>query len=447
MIWVAIGYFSLFDLGLGRALTQLVAQRLGSSEDAAHRLFWTTSLLIAIIGTAGALVVALLNPWLIHHFLRVPAALQQECVLAVYLLAFSIPFVLSTSAMRGMLEAHQQFLSINAIRLPMGLATYLGPLLVLPFSRSLVAVVALLVVTRLATWLAFLQVCFRTFAGLRAGVALDPTLIGPLFRFGGWMTVSNAVGPVIAYADRFLIGALITVSAVAYYATPYEVVTRLWIIPFALTGVLFPAFATTLAQDPRRTVLLFMRGVKYIFLAIFPISLVLVAFASDALRAWLGSTFAGRSTVVLQLLAAGILINCLSHVPFALVQGGGRADLTAKLNLAELIPYFVLVIWLIHVLGINGAAIAWVVRVVVEAAVYFVMAQAMLPAIRAHLWRLGLALVLAAGTLATATLLSGASRVLFVISALSLFALVAWFQVLSPHERLLGLKALTPGKV
>ena len=190
-----------------------------------------------------------------------------------------------------------------------------------------------------------------------------------------------------------------------------------------------------------------MRGVKYIFLAIFPISLVLVAFASDALRAWLGSTFAGRSTVVLQLLAAGILINCLSHVPFALVQGGGRADLTAKLNLAELIPYFVLVIWLIHVLGINGAAIAWVVRVVVEAAVYFAMAQAMLPAIRAHLWRLGLALVLAAGTLATATLLSGASRVLFVISALSLFALVAWFQVLSPHERLLGLKALTPGKV
>src|SRR5882672_3000887 len=33
LAWALIGYASLFDIGLGRALTQLVAKKLGSGED------------------------------------------------------------------------------------------------------------------------------------------------------------------------------------------------------------------------------------------------------------------------------------------------------------------------------------------------------------------------------------------------------------------------------
>ena len=32
IIWMGVGYFSLFDLGLGRALTKLIAERLGLSR-------------------------------------------------------------------------------------------------------------------------------------------------------------------------------------------------------------------------------------------------------------------------------------------------------------------------------------------------------------------------------------------------------------------------------
>ena len=44
------------------------------------------------------------------------------------------------------------------------------------------------------------------------------------------MTVSNIVSPLMNSADRFLIGAILSMTAVAYYVTPYEVVTKLWII-------------------------------------------------------------------------------------------------------------------------------------------------------------------------------------------------------------------------
>ena len=63
-----------------------------------------------------------------------------------------------------------------------------------------------------------------------------------------------------------------------------------------------------------------------------------------------------------RILAAGTLLNGIAHVPFALVQGAGRPDLTARLHLAEFPVYLVLVYVLTLWLGIEGTAIAWTLR-------------------------------------------------------------------------------------
>src|SRR5712691_7432424 len=42
LAWMVIGYFSLFDLGLGRAVTKFAAELLGSRNSAGfNRLVWT----------------------------------------------------------------------------------------------------------------------------------------------------------------------------------------------------------------------------------------------------------------------------------------------------------------------------------------------------------------------------------------------------------------------
>src|SRR5215472_13720195 len=46
LAWLVIGYFSLFDLGMGRALTKLVAHELGANrEHSIPPLVWTSLLL------------------------------------------------------------------------------------------------------------------------------------------------------------------------------------------------------------------------------------------------------------------------------------------------------------------------------------------------------------------------------------------------------------------
>ena len=242
LAWMVVGYFSLFDLGLGRALTKLVAEKLGKGlSDEIPPLIWTAILLMAALGILGAVIVAALSPWLVGGVLKIPPELQSETLTSFYLLAASIPIVISSTGLRGILEAHQLFGLVNAVRIPLGLFTFLGPVTVLPFSNSLVPVVAVLVVARLASWCAYAVLCIRVEPALRYSVAIHRAVVRPLINFGGWMTVSNIVGPLMVYMDRFLIGAMVSMTAVAYYATPYEVVTKLWIIPGALMGVMFPA--------------------------------------------------------------------------------------------------------------------------------------------------------------------------------------------------------------
>ena len=66
------------------------------------------------------------------------------------------------------------------------------------------------------------------------------------------MTFSGLLTQALLYADRFLIGALLSLSAVAFYATPLDLVLRVWILPVAVAQTLLPAFASAYATACRR---------------------------------------------------------------------------------------------------------------------------------------------------------------------------------------------------
>jgi len=247
LAWVIIGYFSLFDLGIGRALTKLLADKLGANEESSiPPLAWTSLLLLLLLGVVAGLVMLALAPWLVHKALRVPEPLQPEILSGFYLLALSLPIVTVTSGLRGILEALQRFRILNLIRIPTSVFSFAGPLLVLPFSHSLFPVIIILVVGRIIGVVVHLLACFYALPALRQNFVVQRSIIVPLAKFGGWMTVSNLAAPIIVYVDRFLISALLSVGAVAYYTAPFDIVNRLLVIPGAIASVLFPAFAVSL---------------------------------------------------------------------------------------------------------------------------------------------------------------------------------------------------------
>ncbi|MGH7480927.1 MAG: flippase, partial [Longimicrobiales bacterium] len=388
LVWLLIGYFGLFDLGLGRAVTHLVARAIGQRDRAAiPEIVWTATLAALAVGCGGALLVYGAADALVTSLLDVSAALEEQAAAAFRVLALSLPFVIWTALLRGVLEAEQRFDLVNALRVPAAVFSYVGPLVVLPFTDSIVAVVTVLLVGRVLAWVAHLWLCVTTLEAPRSRPRLSVARLRSLLRFGGWTTVSNVVSPIMAHLDRFLIGALVSVAAVAYYVTPYEVVTRLGIVPAGVMGVIFPAIAGTFSSARAEAPRLLDLAMKLILLGVFPLVLPLVAFAPEILDLWLGPDFAARSTLVLRLLAVGVLLNSMAQALFGFVQAFDRPDLTAKLHLVELPLYVALVWWLTLRLGIAGAALAWTLRVALDTAALTYAARALEPKARHALAR------------------------------------------------------------
>jgi O-antigen/teichoic acid export membrane protein len=278
--------------------------------------------------------------------------------------------------------------------------------------------------------------CLRIVPGLRARVGVHPRLVGPLMRFGGWMTVTNIVTPLMTYGDRFMLGALLPVAAVAYYVTPYELITKLWLIPGSIAGVVFPAVAATLAQDRGRATGILFGAVRANVAALFPAVLILAAFAPEGLHLWLGAEFAREGASVLRWLAAGMLVNCVGQMAGVAVQAAGRPDLTAKLHMVELPVYMGVLYYAAAWYGVQGAAAAWSIRMVVDTALLLALARRFLPGSGRMLRWTAVALGVTGAALAGVAL-PHSLAVRAAVCAVALVALcpLGWRYALLPAER------------
>lgn len=367
LAWMVVGYFSLFDLGLGRAMTLLVSEQLGKREqEEIPAVVWASMALMTALGVVGALVLAAMAPWLVGSVLKIPNDLKSEALRAFFLLAVSVPLVISTTGLRGILEAHQRFDLVNVVRVPLGVITYLGPLAVLPMSTGLPAMVFVLVGARFISLLVYLRICLRLYPELRHRRKMAPELIRRLLSFSGWMTVSNIAAPLLLYLGRIMIAILVSAEAVAYFSTPYDVVINLLIIPGVFVSVLFPVFTQLFQTDPIEVRSLYKRAMLYVGVAMLPLAVITFIVARPGLAMWINEEFSINGYRVAQLLAVGVFINSFGHLSQAVIQGYGRPDLTAKLHVAELVAYVPYSWWLIIHYGIIGAALAWVVRVLVS---------------------------------------------------------------------------------
>src|SRR3989442_192492 len=90
LILVVAGYFSIFDLGLGRATTRLVAETIGKREY--HRLppiAWTASITQLGFGILAGIILATLTPVLVARFLNISADRLAEAQSSIFNLALS----------------------------------------------------------------------------------------------------------------------------------------------------------------------------------------------------------------------------------------------------------------------------------------------------------------------------------------------------------------------
>ncbi len=436
LVWVLVGYASVFDLGISRVLIRVVALRLsnGGAEGANH-IARVGVTLLCFFGVVVGATFAACSGWLVTHVVHLPTELHVEALRAMWLVSASIPFVMLTAGYSAVISAHQQFRGQNIVRAALGVASMGGPLLVALWFNRLDYLVAFVLLTRaiaaaLNAWLAASN-CGFTFRP----VIPDRASTRELLSLGGWVSVSNLVGPLLTYLDRLLLGALVPMRMVAFYATPFDLVSRVTLFPYAMMSAVFPTAAAVLPGSAQAAELL-LKSLRMLYVLVLPMVFCLLALAHPGLRWWLGDEFAQQGAAVMQLLALGLFTNTLAQAPATLIQAAGQPRTMALLHLVELPAFLALLYALTVRWGIVGTAAAALIRSSVDALALMVLVVRDLPP-RSLQWRaawrpLGAALLVLAAGLWPRT---GTEAVLAGLVVLPALAVYAWLSLLQPWER------------
>lgn len=440
LVWMVVGYFGILDLGMGRALTKLTAERLGNGrEDEVHSLFWTAVLAMVGIGLVVMIPVYLGAHTIAYEWLEISPAFEAEAMRAFQVVAWGLPVVVLTVGLIGVLEAYGKFFLVNVLRLPFGTFTFLGPLATLPFSTDLAVMVTVLIAGRCLEILTYGWACFRVAPVLRKPPQFSRPVLIALLSFGGWMTVSNLLLPLMIHIDRFLIGSLLAVAVVAFYTTPAELVVKMLILPRSWVSVLFPQFAAQHERDPEENSRLCIRGLRYLWLIMFPASLLVVAITPEFLEIWLGEEgplFREKAGPIMQLLALGMYLYAPAYIPYSYLQAIGKPRKAALVHALELPLYLGAAYLLILEYGLHGAAYAWLARAVLDNVLMLGAAWRDLPE-RAGFWRSWLLPhLLGAAALVAVMQVESVARIGWgAVWVLVGFGL-SWFLVLHKEERL-----------
>ncbi len=441
LISIVTGYLYVFDLGLGRAVTRSVSQALSTGALSRLRTVTHTALIAeSVLGVIAGLILGATAPALVSRILNIPENLRSEALTSLYILMLSLPIVFAAGPFRGALEAAQRFDLVNMVTAPALAINAVIPLAAVQAGLSLPGIVVFQVIFSVVILIVYASLTIHLFPSLRRLPRFYWDEFCGLMSFGGWITVSNITGPLLLYLDRFLIGALLTVADVAYYAAPFQVIIRLWLIPTSLVMTLFPAFSAFRMGERPSLHELYFRSTRYLLLVAGPVILLLVVFARDILGIWLGTDFATTSALVFRILLMGAFVGLLAPVSSVLLQGVGRPDISPKLY-ALYLPLNAAVVWiLVQRMGIVGGAISFAFRTAIDALLLTVISLRLLrvPYRTLQQSRLlrSLGVIIGSGVLLWSAIRAGSPPVAVSLVAWTVvFSVTAWRYALDETDR------------
>ena len=359
LAWLLLGYFGLFDLGLGKATAfRIAAQRDAPPQDRAATL-WGALIVNVGMGVIGGLLLWAAAHVYFSFYFKVAETLRPEILDAVPLLALSVPVATLTGVLTGALQGREKFLETNVISavttilfqlLPLGVALLWGPTL----SGLLIA--ALL--SRAAALIALWRICAREFTAGHKTKTERATVLA-LLRYGGWVSFNGLIGPMLVIVDRFAIGNVLGAVPLGLYHVPFQIAKQLAIIPGSLTSALFPKLTIASAEESR----LLNKKALLTLAATITLPVMIGIFAMEPfLNLWVGREIGVQSAPVGRILLIGFWCNAMALVPFTQLQAAGRPR-TVTLILLLQIPLYLGALYVAMIgYGIVGCAVALAAR-------------------------------------------------------------------------------------
>ena len=200
----------------------------------------------------------------------------------------------------------------------------------------------------------------RVLPDFDAAPEMEAGLTRRLLEYSAPLTAALGANVLHKKGDAILVGALLNVTAVAYYALAKQVADFASTPATAFGYTISPAIGEQSAGDhAERATRLYQEGLRYTLLLYVPACFGLVLVAEPMIQYVFGSEYLPAVPVV-QVFAGFVLVNAVNQMTSDTIDYLGRARSRAVVKSAMAVVNFLLSLALIPVMGVLGAAVATV---------------------------------------------------------------------------------------
>ena len=359
-------YFSVLDLGFGGSIVKFVAHyRAKRDTRGLNEIASTLFVVFSIVGVVAYAVFVLVALNIGRLFTLTPDQVSTGrslmLIIGVYV-SLGFPF----SVFGGIINGFQRFDLNNLVGVCSSIIVAAVNVVMLLAGYSLVELVLVTTVIRVATYFVYRLNAYKVFAGL----SLNPKLflwsrVRELTGFSVYVSIIDWANKLNYSIDAIVIGAYLGASAVAIWTVPQRLAEMLQRLTNQFNGIIFPVVVDSDAgEKPEHLRMIFIEGTRLSLITVLPLAAALFLLADPLIRAWVGAKFI-ESIVVTQILISVIAIRVGTATATTVLKGAGEHRMLAFTNATSALANVALSLLWIRRFGLVGQAYGTLIPVAV----------------------------------------------------------------------------------
>lgn len=359
IIWALVGYFGMFDLGVGKALTIIISKIHNKKINYKIGSIISSALLIAISMGLVSSIIVFITLIYFHNYVYSGFTLNtNELTFSSFIISIAIIPATLSSCFRGITEGNNNFLQSNINKTIVGSALFLFPLITTITYQENIGLIEISTSILLARLVGLIHFIVQTEIKTSS---VTSSSISVIFSYGGWVTVSNIVGPIMVYGDRIILSGMIGTGMLSIYSIAQEICQRLLILPTAFGNAILPKIAE---YPSNKTEILraYQKGIYGLAISMGFILFVMHTALPYFLATWISQNFAESASHIINIMLIGVWFNSLSQSTINYLYAQGKQKEIALLHTLELIIFIASLYIFIPTNGIEGAAWIWTCR-------------------------------------------------------------------------------------
>lgn len=362
-IWTIIisitGYFTVLDFGVNTAIVRYVSSSFAQKNYTAARSVYSTSIIIFAIVAIAILLFSAIFGYFLPDIFDIHQVARSYIYIVFVISAIDLASGLIFSVILGSLVGLQEFKLINGTSISVNIVRSVILVWSLHSGASLLTLAILQLVSsivRTGCQYAFLRkkykfiyfernaVCRKTFANI--------------YSYSVYSFIIAISLKLLFYTDSVVIGALIGVEHVAFYAIPSSILDYLEKFIWAMIAVLIPVISANQAKGvDAGNAALYIIGTRYSLIVIMPIVITLYFYGDDFICLWMGPEFGERSLLVLRYLLIGFTFSFSQLIAHGILKGISKHKILAYILVFEALANLGMSVALAKPYGIEGVAV------------------------------------------------------------------------------------------